>query len=155
MVDPLYKGPPPPPRLEPLLLEALRDIQRMVYNNLPRPIDFARSGICPLAVRLVCLNSKGILRERPGIGFDLTDVMRTLFVTWPEYSGCKQFPISICQPPSSTGHPSSEENVLYHHCHQQYTEAEDLWTPYSEYGRRRRRLLDHMVTQLEASLQNR
>jgi hypothetical protein len=62
------------------------------------------------------------------------DLMRELFKSWTEWTGCSTYPVP---------HPSQSEIHAY-----LYPDDPDLWGDH-EYGRARRRLLDFMITTLE------
>ena len=108
------------------LLKNLKDVRRMVREHLSTGVD-PELGICNAAVR-----SMSSLAVRAGCLSLLLDLMEE----WPEFSGYPAYPVP---------HPSeSPDKALY------LASAEEMWSPGSAYGAARLRLLDWLISQLEA-----
>lgn len=107
------------------LLQALKEVRKKSHIPLWWLSAGSVAGIC---TQLNCIKFNLI---RSGI-------FTRLIGTWSEYSGYPAYPISTTESKTPK---------------QQYIDAIFHWSPYTKYGKARRRLLDHLISCLEQSLE--
>lgn len=110
------------------VLEGLLAVKEAVLADVKPKWFVARSGICNN------LDEYEIKKEGSPEAYS-SDCLADFFSGWPEWSGCKIFPV-----PSMSYEHTSESVYLSHM-------AKQMWT--GEYGAARLRLLDYLIRRVE------
>ena len=113
------------------LLESLKDVRCTVHKYLstgekPEWFD-PELGIC---------NAVSLSAPPPGLRARCLRLIMDLAEEWPEFSGSAIYPVP---------HPTMRPGAAF-----DFVPAEDMWSPESAYGAARLRLLDWLISQLEA-----
>lgn len=111
-----------------ILLTTLLAIQADLAANEMGPTLFSEKGGICVGVEYLTMNVEGTN------DFEVAELMRAMFVTWPEYSGDSHFPVPFGNWSASTI----------------YFKAGNLWI--GPYGESRLRLLSYMIEQLQAEM---
>ena len=113
------------------LLKHLKYVRRAVHKYLstgekPEWFD-PELGIC---------NAVSLSEPPPGFRPRFLTLPIGLMEEWPEFSGYRLYPVP---------HPTMRPDTAFYSA-----SAEDMWSPESAYGAARLRLLDWLITKLEA-----
>ena len=111
------------------LLNILKDVRARVHEYLytRKTWRFAGLGIC---------SEVTLGASSPEIRYGCLILLKDLMEQWPEFSGDRAYPVP---------HPSERPDMAF-----DLTSAEDKWNPGNAYGAARLRLLDWLISRLEA-----
>lgn len=115
-----------------LLLAALKELQEIVTTEGRSGLIHTGDGICD--------NALALMQGDPGSASRwpiARDVLEDLMKEWPEYSGHSTYPVP---------HPTKGPKEAYHH-----EDKATFWSPDSEYGSARLRLLGWLIDTLSGT----
>lgn len=84
----------------------------------------------------ICHNLHKIMRKY-GVYHSVDDDLIKIFISWEEFSGDKNYPISVSKLVSAA---------------HQYERSKQLWNTKTEYGKARYRLLDFLIDEIKKEL---
>ena len=111
------------------LLNILKDVRARVHEYLytRKTWRFAGLGIC---------SEVTLGASSPEIRYGCLRLLKDLMEQWPEFSGDRAYPVP---------HPDKDPKMAF-----DLASPKEMWSPESAYGAARLRLLDWLISQLEA-----
>ena len=107
-----------------VILQAMQDLRRMSAD--PQMVEVPLGGICCNALQM-------LQYEFEVSAITLTNLLNSLFITWPKHSGNTTYPIE-----------GGKEKF-------NFSDANEMWGD-SAYGKLRKELLDHSIAELQKQI---
>lgn len=125
----------------PYVLDNLIKLKDFVDGDKPSCLFNTDSGIC-IIIDITMDRIKAAIppSERPEVYTSLKDILIPYFKSWEHFSGNDTFPVP------------GPGNLPAHHAYRQAERKRELWRPDRPYGKKRRELLDYLITRISQDL---